>query len=247
MNINRRKFLSVASAAGIGMFIPKDSFLPLLELSPLLVDSNGNKITKLDGWLKQREVIKNRWLNYLGALSLNPNPPRIKILKEERPEGLIRQYIEYEGEPGIRVRAYLIKPQNVNTPLPGIVAMHSTSDKKMRYIAGVETGKIVAFGYKFAKQGYVVICPQCFLMDNPERLDGETKTKELKKRHPGSKGMAKMLFDAQRAVDVLESLGEVDKNRIGAMGHSLGAKEALYLGAFDERVKAIVSNEGGIV
>jgi hypothetical protein len=58
--------------------------------------------------------------------------------------------------------------------------------------------------------------------------------------------MAKMLFDAMRAVDVLASLPEVDNERIGATGHSLGAKEALYLGAFDNRVKVIVSNEGGI-
>ena len=55
-----------------------------------------------------------------------------------------------------------------------------------------------------------------------------------------------MLFDAQRAVDVLESLEEVDSSRIGTIGHSLGAKEAFYLGAFDDRVGAIVSNEGGI-
>jgi hypothetical protein len=58
--------------------------------------------------------------------------------------------------------------------------------------------------------------------------------------------MAKMLFDAQRAVDVLFSLAEVDPSRIGCLGHSLGAKEALYLGAFDDRVRVIVSNEGGI-
>ena len=35
-------------------------------------------------------------------------------------------------------------------------------------------------------------------------------------------------------------------DRIGAIGHSLGAKEALYLAAFDERVRATVSSEGGI-
>lgn len=29
------------------------------------------------------------------------------------------------------------------------------------------------------------------------------------------------------------------------MGHSLGAKEALYLAAFDERIKAAVASEGG--
>jgi hypothetical protein len=58
--------------------------------------------------------------------------------------------------------------------------------------------------------------------------------------------MAKMLFDAMRAVDVLESIKEVDKRKIGAVGHSLGAKEAFYLVAFDDRIKVIVSNEGGI-
>ncbi len=58
--------------------------------------------------------------------------------------------------------------------------------------------------------------------------------------------MAKMLWDAVRAVDVLESLEEVDSKRLGAVGHSLGAKEALYLAAFDERVKVTVSSEGGV-
>jgi dienelactone hydrolase len=58
--------------------------------------------------------------------------------------------------------------------------------------------------------------------------------------------MAKMLWDAVRAVDVLESLDDVDRKRLGAVGHSLGAKEVLYLAAFDERIKVTVSSEGGI-
>jgi len=55
-----------------------------------------------------------------------------------------------------------------------------------------------------------------------------------------------MLFDALVAVDILISLPEVDAARIGSVGHSLGAKETLYLAAFDERVKATVSSEGGV-
>jgi pimeloyl-ACP methyl ester carboxylesterase len=58
--------------------------------------------------------------------------------------------------------------------------------------------------------------------------------------------MAKMLYDAMRAVDVLESLPYVDKQRLASVGHSLGAKETLYLAAFDERIKAAVASEGGI-
>ncbi len=58
--------------------------------------------------------------------------------------------------------------------------------------------------------------------------------------------MAKMLFDAQVAVDLLASMAGVNADRIGAVGHSLGAKEVLYLAAFDERIKVTVSSEGGI-
>jgi pimeloyl-ACP methyl ester carboxylesterase len=69
---------------------------------------------------------------------------------------------------------------------------------------------------------------------------------EFQGRHPACLGMAKMLWDASRGLDVLESLNEVDASRLGAVGHSLGAKEALYLAAFDERVVAAVASEGGV-
>jgi pimeloyl-ACP methyl ester carboxylesterase len=55
-----------------------------------------------------------------------------------------------------------------------------------------------------------------------------------------------MTLDAVRAADYLESLPEVDRERIACIGHSLGAKEVLYAAAFDERYRAAVSSEGGI-
>jgi len=58
--------------------------------------------------------------------------------------------------------------------------------------------------------------------------------------------MGKMIWDAMRAVDYLETLAEVDPNRIGCFGFSLGGKEALYAAAFDTRLRASVSTEGGI-
>ena len=248
--MKRRLFLKTTTLAGVSLsFAGLTSGIPgkkAEELQPLLIDSKGMPIKSLSGWKKQREVIKKRWLNYLGALEPNPVPPELKVLKEDRPKGLIRQLVEYESEPGIMVKGYLIKPQNISKPLPGVVAMHSTSDKQMVYIAGVEEGKIVAFGYKLAQQGFVVFCPLCFLWHNKGERTYEQQVELFHKQHPNSKGMAKMLFDAQRAVDVLVNLEEVDPERIGAMGHSLGAKEVLYLAAFDDRVKVTVSNEGGI-
>lgn len=55
-----------------------------------------------------------------------------------------------------------------------------------------------------------------------------------------------MLFDGQVALDILAAQPDVDRARIGCIGHSLGAKEALYLAAFDPRITAVVSSEGGI-
>ncbi len=67
-----------------------------------------------------------------------------------------------------------------------------------------------------------------------------------RQRHPETLGMAKMLYDARRGVDLLLAQPEVDPNRVGGFGHSLGAKELLYLMAFDERVQAGVASEGGV-
>jgi dienelactone hydrolase len=217
-----------------------------INLPDLLVDTKGKPIQSLKKWNKERAVIKKRWLEYMGALAPNPKAPVLKVLSEEKHKGIIRQYVEYEGEPGITVHGYLLKPENLHHALPGVVALHSTSDNQMLCISGAEKGRFVQFGFELAQQGFVVFCPQCFLWHQNQGRNWEEQSMHYIKDHPGTRGMGKMLFDAQRAVDVLESLEEVDSSRIGCMGHSLGAKEAFYLGAFDDRVKTTVSNEGGI-
>ena len=58
--------------------------------------------------------------------------------------------------------------------------------------------------------------------------------------------MAKMVYDAQRALDALLSIPQVDPKRVFAFGHSLGAKQVLYLMASDPRVLAGVASEGGV-
>ncbi|NMC38778.1 MAG: dienelactone hydrolase [Bacteroidales bacterium] len=248
--MKREVFIKTTGAAVASLFLVPlwRTASPALsqDLPPLLISSSGRPINKLRAWEKKRKSIKKIWAEYLGMIDTNPAPPVITVLNEDMPEGLVRQYIEYEGEPGIRVKAYLLIPLGQGEKLPAVVALHSTSDNQMKYIAGVEKGEIKALGYNLAKMGFIVICPMCFLWHEKGTKTYEQQVDLFHARHPKSRGMAKMLFDAMRAVDVLENLEEVDKGRIGALGHSLGAKEAFYLGAFDDRVTTIVSNEGGI-
>jgi dienelactone hydrolase len=59
-------------------------------------------------------------------------------------------------------------------------------------------------------------------------------------------GLGKWVWDAERLLDYLTVLPEVDYDCMGIIGHSLGAKMALYAAAMDETITAVVASEGGI-
>jgi dienelactone hydrolase len=54
----------------------------------------------------------------------------------------------------------------------------------------------------------------------------------------------KAIWNNIRGVDYLVSLPNVDPNRIGVIGHSLGGHNALFSATFDTRLRAVVSSCG---
>jgi dienelactone hydrolase len=267
--VTRRDVLAATVAAGAAALFPRrvwaDDYYPsdvewLAEvqqppgelpadaptLPPLLIDADGRPIETLAAWQQRRQEIRRAWLEFLGPLELPAEAPRLEVLEEDTDAGVVRQLVRYESEPGLPVEGYLLKPkrERLSGRVPGVVCLHSTVDFTIRQPAGLEGDAEDFFGLQLAQRDCVAFCPRCFLWDDGP-LD-RSLVDAFHERHPRSLGMAKMLYDAQRAVDVLASLPEVDAERIGAVGHSLGAKEVLYLAAFDERVKVSVSSEGGI-
>lgn len=215
------------------------------KLTPLLTSGNGKPITTLAGWKKRRSAIKNAWLKFLGPM---PKRPAVKLetLRIDRLKTVTRTLVEYESESGLKVQGYLLKPNELKPgeKRAGIVALHPTTRDTIEPIAGVKGPEEKQIGLKLAQRGFVVFCPRCFLWQDAKNYKEAVAT--FKKRHPKTLGMRKMLYDARRGVDALASLPYVDAKRIGAVGHSLGAKETLYLMAFDERIQAGVASEGGL-
>jgi predicted dienelactone hydrolase len=65
------------------------------------------------------------------------------------------------------------------------------------------------------------------------------------KAHPEyASGTMKAIHDNRRAVDLLESLPDVDPDRIGVIGHSLGGHSTMFTAAFEPRLKVVVSSCG---
>lgn len=218
------------------------------KLSDVLLDSSGQRITTTSAWQSRRQELRQWWLNFLGPMPLRIAPPTLTVVEEDRVEGVIRQLLRYEVEPGITTDAYLLKPANLREKAPALAVFHSTVNYTIRQPAGLEGPPEKHFGLRFAKKGCVCLCPRNFLWPkiSNQRIETSSEVNSLAKRAPQSKGMAKMLYDALIAVDILASHPDIDAARIGALGHSLGAKEALYIAAFDDRIKATVSSEGGI-
>lgn len=222
--------------------------------APLLFDAEHRPIVDREGWDARRSELRRRWRQQIGRIDVPVAAPVLETLERDivpAAEGgaeVERSLVRYEAEPGLPVEAYLLRPSGDRPPrgAPGVVVFHSTVDHTIRQPAGLEGEPDKHIGLQLARRGYVAICPRNFLWQYSRPGTIEEAVDWLAARHPGVSGMAKMLFDGVRAVDALAALPDVDPKRIGAIGHSLGAKEVLYLSAFDDRVRASVSSEGGI-
>ena len=211
-------------------------------IAPLLKTADGREITTSVDWLQRRTELLRAWTDLLGPMPERPKSSFEELASEELAK-CVRKRIRYECEAGLFVEAYLLIPLAPGRH-PGVVALHQTTGNTIDQIAGVAGPDEQQLGLKLAERGFVVICPRCFLWENTSSLPAAVET--FRRRHPGVLGMKKMLHDAMRAVDLLEHVPQCDPRRIGSIGHSLGAKEVLYLAAFDERVKASVASEGGL-
>ncbi|MEE8452080.1 MAG: dienelactone hydrolase family protein [Thermoguttaceae bacterium] len=242
--------------------VPDSMPAPMPALQPLLTDGDGNPIDSLPEWQAKRAEIRRWWLDFLSPVSCLPSRvPTLEILGEECLGAITRQRVRYEVEPGSVTEAYLLKPTTPRTTaqdcpsldspsldslLPGVVVFHSTVDESIDEPSGVVGPSPKNLGWGLAQRGFVALCPRNFLWPNNHRLSPRWQTFKQRCRHPRRKGMAKMLLDAFVAVNILSSLPEVDSDRLGTVGHSLGAKEALYLAALDERIRVAASHEGGV-
>jgi hypothetical protein len=132
-----------------------------------------------------------------------------------------RRDIEFEVEGGDRLRGWLFQPDEDAGLHPAISMAHG--------YAGVKEHGLERFAQAFADAGFVVLL-------HDHRNFGASDGALRNDIDPW-----RQIADWRRAISLLESLPEVDPNRIGVWGTSYAGGHVLVLGATDRRIRAVVS------
>lgn len=195
-------------------------------------------------WQARREVLRQRYLELL-CDQYKPAKPPLDLRIHERKrvdDSYQRLYVSYNVEKGERAHAYLGLPLGQSVKLPGIVALHGTFAQGAQQAAGLVDNPDKAYLDHLCRRGYVVIAPEHFVAGERVPPEGAYDTTEFYQKHPDWTAVGKFTYEHSIAIDVLESLEEVDGDRIGVMGHSLGGQGAIFLAAYDDRIQATVCN-----
>jgi len=197
-----------------------------------------------EDWEKHRHVLKQRYLELIRD-DQKPAKPPLDIKEHESVvvEGAYtRRLISYNVERDERADAYLGVPLGLKGKAPGIVALCGTYAQSKKRPAGLVDNPDKAYLDHLCRRGYVVIAPDHFVAGDRIPPEGPYDTTRFYKKHPQWTAVGKFTCEHSIAIDVLESLSEVDPQNIGALGHSLGGHGTFFLAAYDQRVKASAAN-----
>ncbi len=197
-----------------------------------------------ESWIKHKKNLKQRYLELIRD-QYKPKKPELDIQFHDTVivDGIYRrQLISYQVEKDERAHAFLGVPLNLRGPSPAIVALHGTYAYGKQRAAGLIENPDKAYLDHLCRRGYVVIAPDHFVAGHRIPTEGPYDTTAFYKKHPKWTAVGKFTYEHSIAIDVLQSLKEVNPEKIGVLGHSLGGHGSMFLAAYDERIQAAAGN-----
>jgi len=201
-----------------------------------LTDRSGTWPQSREEWQKGKERRRQRYLEMVSIPSIPPRqertPLNVQVTGKVERERYTIEKLSYESLPRLYVTGNLYLPRNLTAPAPGVlyVCGHSPT-QKVHYQAHPR---------RWAELGFVTL-----VVDT-------VQYGEIKGYHHGcysegwwhwySRGYTPAgveLWNGLRGLDLLQERREVDGEHLGITGISGGGAVSWWLGAADERLKAI--------
>lgn len=193
------------------------------DLARWQAETRPKLIALLGGWEKERCPLHLR-----------------RILVEET-DTYRRERLYYNTRPNLVATAQLLLPRNAAGKVPAVLCPPGHGGGMNQVLD--EAGIYKRYPFALVRRGMAALVPEHIGFGERTGTPG----KDQKANHGfythylamlGENAMGYLMWDLVRALDVLQSLPEVDGDRLGCYGLSLGGEMTLLLTACDTRVRA---------
>lgn len=171
---------------------------------------------------------------------MEPSRLVLEGIETQAHQGYVLERLHLALDTGEKVRGLLTRPAGATGQGPAIVYAHAHGGNYALGAAELTEGRaalLSPLGPVFARAGYVTLA-----IDMPvfgERATVTESAAAKAKLWYGKTLFGQMLSEQRAALDYLASRADVDANRIGMYGISMGATLSYWLAAVEPRLKAI--------
>lgn len=198
---------------------------------------DGTPVKNAADWKKRRAELLKQWHNMLGPWPELNTKQRLEILETTKRENFTEHKIRLEWIPGQKTVGYILVPQS-RKPMPAVITVYYEPE------TGIGKGNPHRdFAYQLAKRGFVTLS-----LGTSEATAARTYSLYYPSLENAKVQPLSMLACASaNAWHALSHQKEVDKNRIGIVGHSFGGKWAMFSSCLFDKFACAAWSDPGIV
>jgi pimeloyl-ACP methyl ester carboxylesterase len=234
------KSISAISAEGNALRTIKAFFQPPAEFadqlglyrSPLIFN-DGSTVKESANWVRRRAEIYREWNELMGEWPPVIEKPEMGILSEMRRENFTQRRVRIQIAPGQTGEGWLLLPE-ARGSLPAVLIVYYEPETSV----GLNPKQSQRdFGLQLARRGFIT-------------LSIGTPGGNAWKPQIGAAVCQPLSFHAYVAANcwhALANLPQVDRKRIGVVGHSYGGKWAMFAAALWEKFACVAVSDPGIV
>jgi len=185
-------------------------------------------------WLKRAASLRRQILVSAGLWPLPEKTPlNPQIFGRIEKEDYTIEKVYFESYPGFYVTGNLYRPRGRKGPFPGIVSPHG--HWQYGRLENKELGSVPGRAIQFARMGAVVFTYDMVGYNDSFQVSHEFRG--TREELWGVNLLGLHLWNSIRVTDFLESLPDVDKDRLACTGASGGGTQTFLLTAVDDRIK----------
>jgi len=206
--------------------------------SPLRFE-NGQLVASPNQWQERRAEILKEWTDLMGQWPDVITDPEVTIIDTTRREDFTQHQIRFLWTPTEETTGYLLIPDRpAKEKLPAIITVYYEPETAIGL--GKENRD---FAYQLTKRGFVTLSIGTTAATAAKTYSLYWPSIAEAKVQP----LSMLAYAAANAFEVLASRPEVDRDRIGIVGHSFGGKWSMFASCLYEKFACAAWSDPGIV